>query len=145
MIESYTFTCFLIDSEKRIATVMEESSVAIKQNPATGADIEFARCECCGLIEECTVAYVVGVRKRYGGKWICGLCGEATQDEVNRSENNLGSEGALELHMKFCQQFKSSTPPTNPTGDLISALRKLLRRTLDTPKRKKASLVFPSD
>ncbi|KAJ6330400.1 hypothetical protein OIU76_009081 [Salix suchowensis] len=47
-------------------------------------------------------------------------------------------------HTKFCQQFRSSTPPRNPTEELISAIKQLLRRGLDSPRKKKCSF-FPSE
>ena len=37
-----------------------------------GADVEFARCDCCGLTEECTPAYIARIRERHQGRWICG-------------------------------------------------------------------------
>uniref|UniRef100_A0A0D9VQ89 Uncharacterized protein n=1 Tax=Leersia perrieri TaxID=77586 RepID=A0A0D9VQ89_9ORYZ len=50
-------------------------------NPAMAAAAaeveEWAECACCGLREECTPTYAAGVRARYGGRWLCGLCGEA--------------------------------------------------------------------
>lgn len=41
-------------------------------------------CECCGFTEECTARYIAGVRERYGGRWICGLCGDAVAEEDGR-------------------------------------------------------------
>lgn len=44
---------------------------------AAVVEVEWAECACCGLREECTPTYAAGVRARYGGRWLCGLCGEA--------------------------------------------------------------------
>ncbi|GFQ08807.1 hypothetical protein PHJA_003024700, partial [Phtheirospermum japonicum] len=46
---------------------------------------------------------------RYGGKWICGLCAEAVKDKI--------------LH---CQK--------DPTVHLIRAMRRILSRSLESPK-----------
>ncbi|KAG8635976.1 uncharacterized protein LOC110603356 [Manihot esculenta] len=118
-------------------TVLKDAS------KAAAGDVEFVKCDCCGLTEECTVAYIIRVRERYGGRWICGLCSEAVKDETRRSKRDIDTDEALERHIKFCQQFRSSSPPTNPSEDLISAVKTLLRRSLNSPRKKKGS-VFPS-
>ncbi|KAE9605828.1 hypothetical protein Lalb_Chr10g0101431 [Lupinus albus] len=102
------------------------SSILVAQN-----EVEFAICDCCGLTEECTPAYIERIRERYNGKWVCGLCAEAVKDEIVRSERFIGTEEALTRHMNFFQKFKTSRPPTNPTVHLISAMRQILRKSLD--------------
>ncbi|KAI4329073.1 hypothetical protein L6164_021375 [Bauhinia variegata] len=97
-------------------------------------EVEFAICDCCGLTEECTPAYIERVQERYHGKWICGLCAEAVKDEIIRSERLVSTEEAMTKHMNFCKKFKTSGPPTNPTVHLISAMRQILRRSLDSPR-----------
>ncbi|KAL0909488.1 hypothetical protein M5K25_020362 [Dendrobium thyrsiflorum] len=47
-------------------------------------ELGFAECECCGLTEERREIYVATVRGRYGGRWICGLCAEAVEEETFR-------------------------------------------------------------
>ncbi|OMO66144.1 hypothetical protein COLO4_30735 [Corchorus olitorius] len=37
-------------------------------------------------------------------------------------------------HMNFCKKFVSSEPPPDPTIHLISAMRSILRRSLDSPR-----------
>lgn len=97
----------------------------------------FTECECCGLTEECTAAYVAEVRARYGGRWICGLCEEAVEEEICRSARLISTEEALQRQMSFCLSFRSATfPPTAETGDhLIAVVRRLIRRSLDSPPR----------
>ncbi|XP_057957756.1 uncharacterized protein LOC131150802 [Malania oleifera] len=95
---------------------------------------EFAKCHCCGLTEECTPEYIARVRERYQGRWICGLCAEAIEVEILRSEGMIGAEEALDRHINFCKQFESSSPPSRPTEDLISAVKQLLLRSLDSPR-----------
>ncbi|KAL6010605.1 hypothetical protein ACLOJK_001040 [Asimina triloba] len=121
------------------ATVLSDP-MAIKapesQAPApaiNSTEVEFATCDCCGLTEECTEAYIARVRERYYGRWICGLCSEAVKYEILRSDRMIGTEEALARHINFCKKFNTS-PPLNPTGHLISAMRQLLRRSLDSPR-----------
>ncbi|GKV09803.1 hypothetical protein SLEP1_g21244 [Rubroshorea leprosula] len=98
-------------------------------------EVEFAKCDCCGLTEECTPAYIERVRQRYHGKWICGLCAEAVKDEIIRTHERLiTTEEAMTRHMNFCKKFHSSGPPPDPTVHLISAMRQILRRSLDSPR-----------
>ncbi|XP_028752203.1 uncharacterized protein LOC114711935 [Neltuma alba] len=97
-------------------------------------EVESAICDCCGLTEECTPAYIERIRERYYGKWVCGLCAEAVKDEILRSERLISTEEAMAKHINFCKMFKTSGPPPNPTVHLISAMRQILRRSLDSPR-----------
>lgn len=97
--------------------------------------VEFVNCDCCGLTEECTAAYIKRIRERYKGKWICGLCSEAVKDEVLRSESLISTDEALNKHIAFRMKFSSSVDsPPNPAVDLISAMRQILRRSIDSPR-----------
>ncbi|OAY76421.1 hypothetical protein ACMD2_08280 [Ananas comosus] len=103
---------------------------------ATAAEEETAACcDCCGLVEECTPAYEARVRERYGGRWICGLCGEAVEEELLRSAP-ISADEALARHATFCRAFRSAAPPAplDNADHLIAALRHLLRRSLDSPR-----------
>ncbi|KAL8498838.1 hypothetical protein ACS0TY_021973 [Phlomoides rotata] len=93
-------------------------------------EVAFAKCECCGLTEECTEEYIKRVRDRYSGRWICGLCAEAVKDEKQRSAEKIGNEEALNQHMSFCKKFMTK----NPTEELISAVKQLLFKSLDSPR-----------
>ncbi|KAL5728576.1 hypothetical protein ACHQM5_001645 [Ranunculus cassubicifolius] len=115
------------------ATVVTDSSMAI----------EFAKCDCCGLTEECTLSYIAKVRERYGGRWICGLCAEAVKDEIFRSGTFISSEEALNRHMNFCKKFNSSTPPTRSAEHLISAMKHIVRRSLDSPRAMRSTPSSP--
>ncbi|KAL7121795.1 hypothetical protein ACP275_01G005800 [Erythranthe tilingii] len=97
-------------------------------------EVVSARCECCGLTEECTDEYINRVREHYSGLWICGLCSEAVKDEIARSKKEIKDEEALNRHMSFCKKFKNLSPPKNPTEDLICALKQLLMRSIDSPR-----------
>lgn len=97
--------------------------------------MELVKCHCCALAEECTRDYIVLVRERYQGRWICGLCAEAVKDESFRSQKDMSTDEALKRHLTFCERFRSSSPPSNSTDDLIVAMKRLLRRGLDSPER----------
>ncbi|CAN4087019.1 unnamed protein product [Withania somnifera] len=107
-------------------TVISESAVVMNATAeasklaAPTIEVEFAKCDCCGLTEE--------------WKWICGLCAEAVKDEMIRCERLINTEEALSRHLSFCKNFSSSNPPPDPTIHLIAAMKQLLRRSLDSPK-----------
>ncbi|RCV04767.1 hypothetical protein SEVIR_1G028300v4 [Setaria viridis] len=67
------------------------------------AEVEDARCECCGMSEECTPAYIGAVRRRFSGRWVCGLCAEAVAEEAGK--NGGDREAALAAHMAVCRRF----------------------------------------
>ncbi|WMV34664.1 hypothetical protein MTR67_028049 [Solanum verrucosum] len=94
-------------------------------------EVELVKCECCGLTEDCTAAYIGRVKERNEGRWICGLCAEAVKDEIMRSsERRIGREEALNRHMNFCSKFRALTPPPNPKDELISAVKQLMFKKL---------------
>ncbi|XP_028807087.1 uncharacterized protein LOC114761817 [Neltuma alba] len=92
------------------------------------------KCYCCELMEEGTVSYVGRVREKYQGRWICGLCAEAVKDEKQRSERDITTDEAMKSHKKFRQQFTATSPPNNPTEDLIKAMKQLMLRSLESPR-----------
>lgn len=107
---------------------IEEKKVTVGTPPA---EVEVVKCECCKLTEECTIAYIARVRERHQGRWICGLCSEAVKDEIDRAGWMISKEEALERHASFCEEFRS--PPEKPTEELISAVKQLLIRSLESP------------
>ncbi|KAL2234831.1 UNVERIFIED_CONTAM: hypothetical protein Sindi_1215300 [Sesamum indicum] len=104
-----------------------------KQLPAQN-EVDFVKCDCCGLTEECTPSYIETIRERYGGKWICGLCAEAVKDEVLRCQTLISPDEAMARHLSFCSKFRASGPPQDPTVHLIRAMRQILRKSLESPK-----------
>jgi hypothetical protein len=123
------------------ATVLSDAMVMSATEPQTvttklGDQIEvmYVKCDCCGLTEECTIAYIDRIRERYQGKWICGLCAEAVKDEIVRCERLISTEDAMTRHMNFCKKFNSAAPPVNPAVHLITAMRQILRRSLDSTR-----------
>jgi len=101
------------------------------------AAVECARCECCGLVEDCTRDYILGVRAAFGGRWLCGLCSEAVRDEAARGTTTTKQRGpgaaaaaaaarleeALRDHMTFCGKCRRS-----PAFRVADGMRQMLRR-----------------
>ncbi|XVF35146.1 hypothetical protein REPUB_Repub18cG0120000 [Reevesia pubescens] len=118
------------------------------QNPPSKVtapvEIRCVKCESCGFTEECTPAYILRVRERYQGRWICGLCVEAVKDEALRSSTLISTEEALDRHISFCKKFRASIP-SDETEHPISAMGRILRRSLDSPRarRSNSSSVLP--
>lgn len=95
-----------------------------------------ASCECCGLEEECTQDYIVEVKSKFEGKWLCGLCSEAVRDELNRvvmgkmmmknaaAHHQFGLQDAVRAHMSFCGKHSKS----NPAFRVADGMRQMLRR-----------------
>ena len=94
---------------------------------------EEVACECCGFTEECTAPYIAGVRARYGGRWICGLCGDAVAEEMCRASPPVSPAEALDRHACVCGEGRRASAPPSPGDELIAALRLLLRRRLGSP------------
>ncbi|GAU33201.1 hypothetical protein TSUD_206600 [Trifolium subterraneum] len=98
--------------------------------------VEVVKCDSCGFNEECTLAYISKIRQRYQGRWLCGLCVEAVKHELVRSDRLITIEEALNRHISFCKEFKSSSTSTalNKTEHPIFAMSRILRRSLDSPR-----------
>ncbi|KAG8088338.1 hypothetical protein GUJ93_ZPchr0010g10349 [Zizania palustris] len=86
-------------------------------------EIEAAKCECCGLREDCTREYIAGVKADFGGRWLCGLCSEAVRDEVAKKGGGR-LEDAVGDHMSFCGKFCRK----NPAFRVADGMRQMLRR-----------------
>lgn len=67
------------------------------------SEVEEGECECCGMSEEWSVEYKKGVREKFWGKFVCGLCGEAVKEEMEK--NGGKGEEALKEHMRVCVKF----------------------------------------
>ncbi|XP_015697587.2 uncharacterized protein LOC107305211 [Oryza brachyantha] len=101
-----------------------------------GAEVETVRCACCGVAEECTAAYIVGVRAAFCGDWLCGLCSEAVKEVARRDPAGGGVAAALVTHEAECRDFNATTR-ANPTLSLAGSMRRIARRSFD--KRTSAS------
>ena len=95
--------------------------------PCTGSvpEVEDMVCECCGMSEECTPAYITAVRHQFSGRWVCGLCAEAVAEEASKSDRGL--EAALVMHMAVCRRF-NSFGRTHPALFQADAMKGILRK-----------------
>ncbi|XP_078167468.1 uncharacterized protein LOC144562170 isoform X2 [Carex rostrata] len=99
-------------------------------------EIELIKCDCCGMSEECTIAFISGVRKIFCGKWVCGICSEAIKEIAKRSPN-MTMEEALESNISLCSNFNKTTrlnPELSFAGTMRDIARKnsLRRRSMDS-------------
>ncbi|KAG9449139.1 hypothetical protein H6P81_009104 [Aristolochia fimbriata] len=101
----------------------KEGTDEVKLPPIS--EVEEAKCECCGMSEECTPEYIHRVRDKFCGKWICGLCSEAVKEE---SEKGGPKEEALKAHMSACARFNriGRAYPVLMTAD---AMREILKKS----------------
>ncbi|PON79414.1 hypothetical protein PanWU01x14_011490, partial [Parasponia andersonii] len=108
----------VLNKETKAISGKELQIISLTIGSSSVVDVEFARCDCCGLTEECTLGYIARIRERHQGRWICGLCSEAVKYEV-------------------CEEFKSSSPLINTGGEdlMIATMKQNLRRTLDSLRR----------
>lgn len=98
-------------------------------------EIESAKCECCGLREDCTQDYISNVRADFGGRWLCGLCSESVKDEVSKAGTGEIEE-AIRSHMSFCGKFNS-----NPAFQVAEGMRHMLK---NASSRRLARPLIPS-
>lgn len=89
------------------------------------SEIEDAKCECCGMCEECTPEYISRVRDKFSGKLICGLCQEAVKEEMEK--NGGKREEALSEHMSACFRF-NRFGRTNPVLFQAEAMKEILKK-----------------
>ncbi|KAK1411766.1 hypothetical protein QVD17_32484 [Tagetes erecta] len=102
------------------------------------SEVEDAKCECCGMSEECTPEYIARVREKFLGKLICGLCSEAVKEEMEKSGGKI--EDALNEHMRVCVRF-NRFDRTNPVLFQAAAMKEMLKKSarLDGSRAKSLS------
>ncbi|GAB4850265.1 hypothetical protein Ancab_029562 [Ancistrocladus abbreviatus] len=98
----------------------------LKANLPPINEVEDAKCECCGMCEECTPEYINRVREKFSGKWICGLCSEAVREETEK--NGGKGEEALNTHMSHCVKF-NRLGRAYPVLCQAEAMREILRKS----------------
>lgn len=91
--------------------------------------VKLAQCGCCGMREECTVDYIGGVKERFGGVWVCGLCEVAIKDEQSRL--GISVEAAMLVHSKF-REITNVDPTVCIARSLLHLLKKILSSTSTT-------------
>lgn len=108
-----------------MSCVLSKEAIDIK-SLTTISEVVDAKCECCGMIEECTPEYMEKVHNRFLGKWICGLCSEAVKEEMEKNGGN--KEEALSSHMNTCVRF-NKRDRAYPVLCQAEAMRDLLKKT----------------
>ncbi|GMI82093.1 hypothetical protein like AT5G25840 [Hibiscus trionum] len=106
------------------------------------SEVEDAKCECCGMSEECTPEYIERVRNKFLGKWICGLCAEAVKEEKEKKGGEI--EEALSAHMNTCARF-NKFGRAYPALLTAEAMREILRKSSREGKSLRAKSISPRD
>ncbi|KAJ6805045.1 uncharacterized protein M6B38_181650 [Iris pallida] len=109
--------------------LLEDDDVAAASTTTTLppiSEVVDAKCECCGMSEECTPGYIQCVRERFSGRLICGLCSEAVKEEAEK--NGGRKEEALGAHMSACARF-NELGRTHPVLCQAEAMREMMRRS----------------
>lgn len=104
-------------------------------------EVEDAKCECCGMIEEYTLEYIGKVREKFRGKWICGLCAEAVNEEMEKS-GGKSSEEALDAHMNACFRF-NKFGRAYPVLSQAQAMREMFRKSVSLDGRRSGARAKP--
>ncbi|XP_075494863.1 uncharacterized protein LOC142532450 [Primulina tabacum] len=88
---------------KNQETINQPEYKSIKDNLPPISEVQDAKCECCGMSEECTPKYVKRVREKFFGRMVCGICSEAVNEEMEK--NGGKREEALQPHFTTCASF----------------------------------------
>ncbi|KAK4349911.1 hypothetical protein RND71_029224 [Anisodus tanguticus] len=104
------------------------------------SEVENAKCECCGMSDEYTSEYIGQIRKKYSGKWICGLCVDAVKEEAQK--NGGKNEEALSTHMSACSKF-NKFGRANPVFYQAEAMKEMLKK--NTRGIMRAKSISPRD
>jgi hypothetical protein len=124
--------------------VLQDQAIAIAASHGLMAmsEVEEMRCECCGMEEECTRAYVAEVKASYCGRWICGICAEAVKEEHRKRMGEDGEdnsmEEAVENQVKLCKEFnnkpdQNSSYMGSPVAQITASFLSVLKRN-KTPR-----------
>ncbi|KAM6585183.1 hypothetical protein CsatB_012185 [Cannabis sativa] len=119
------------------------------------SEVEDAKCECCGMVEECTPEYIEKIREKFFGKWVCGLCSEAVKEELQKKRNdnsnncsgggnnNKEVEEALGVHMSACVRF-NKFGRAYPVLFQAEAMREMFKKS-QSDGRIRAKSISPRD
>ncbi|XAR50677.1 hypothetical protein NMG60_11005070 [Bertholletia excelsa] len=119
-----------------ISSELAKESLDLKLPPIS--EVLDAKCECCGMSEECTPEYIEKVREKFLGKWVCGLCAEAVKEEVEKKGGKM--EEALNTHMSACVRF-NKFGRAYPVLVQAQAMREILKKN----SRVRAKSTSPRD
>ncbi|KFK26367.1 hypothetical protein AALP_AA8G239400 [Arabis alpina] len=116
------------------------------------SEVEDAKCECCGMSEECTPEYINRVRSKFSGKLICGLCADAVEEEMDKMNNSevvveKRREEAVKAHMCACARFNRlgrSYPALYQAEAVKEILKKRSKKIVIANKSEKGGLARSS-
>ncbi|CAL9231592.1 unnamed protein product [Arabidopsis halleri] len=119
---------------------------------STISEVEDAKCECCGMCEECTPEYIHRVRSKFLGKLICGLCEKAVEEEMEKMINSdvvveKRREEAVKAHMSACSRFNRlgrSYPVLYQAEAVKEILKKRSKKMVGATKPEKGGLARSS-
>ncbi|KAK4267409.1 hypothetical protein QN277_024195 [Acacia crassicarpa] len=107
------------------------------------SEVEDAKCECCGMSEECTQEYIERVRDKFLGKFVCGLCSEAVKEETEK--NGGKKEEAINAHMNACVRF-NKFGRAFPVLFQAEAMKEMLKKNkLEGKVTNRAKSISPRD
>ncbi|CAI9114202.1 OLC1v1014863C2 [Oldenlandia corymbosa var. corymbosa] len=121
------------DISYELSNLNQQEEEVIASLPAI-PEVEDAKCECCGMIEEYTLEYIGKVREKYGGRWICGLCAEAVKEETAKNGGKRSPQDALEAHMNACFRF-NKFGRAYPVLSQAQAMREIFRKSVSLDSR----------
>ena len=90
------------------------------------SEVEEAKCECCGMAEECTADYINRLRRKFSGKLVCGICAEAVNEEMEKK--GVKRDEALKEHMSACSRF-NKLGRTHPVLYQAEAVKEILKKS----------------
>ncbi|GKV27171.1 hypothetical protein SLEP1_g36373 [Rubroshorea leprosula] len=121
---------------------LKEATTHVDDKLPPISEVEDAKCDCCGMSEECTPEYIERIRSKFLGKWICGLCAEAVKEEKEKNGGNI--EEALSRHMNTCARF-NKLGRAYPVLFQAEAMREILKKARVEGKGLRAKSLSPRD
>ncbi|XP_050213296.1 uncharacterized protein LOC126664788 [Mercurialis annua] len=134
-ISDISFDLITKETATTMTTTTTESNSSSNLLPSI-SETEDGKCECCGMSEECTIEYMKRVRGKFLGKFVCGLCAEAVQQEMEK--NGGKKEEAIDEHVSACVKF-NRVCRVNPILYQAEAMREMLKRSSSISRAKSIS------
>lgn len=115
---------------------IERDSARIFPGIIDDEEVKEVECKCCGMKEECTLAYISEVEESFCGEWVCGLCSAAVKERTGRNPK-VSLQDALDFHRDFCFTYNTTTR-LNPKLYLTLSMRDIAKKSLE--KRRSSRL-----
>ncbi|GKV36640.1 hypothetical protein SLEP1_g44749 [Rubroshorea leprosula] len=130
------------DISHQLSNIDIEEAVNVDDKLPPISEVEDAKCECCGMSEECTPEYIERIRNKFLGRLICGLCSEAVKEEMEKNGGKI--EEALSTHMNSCARF-NKLGRAYPVLCQAEAMREILKKNRMEGKELRAKSLSPRD